>query len=144
MDQLAISAPTVASGAGTSRQSVYLWLRGETKALKGDTLLKLARTLRTSPEWLLTGKGEAEALAAARGNAGLSEEAVEIAAAWDALPEFKRRLYRDAILHDAAAAEVFPEISGTVAAKSSYHAMIERFRRDRATLERQLKLKLEE
>lgn len=144
MNELALTAPAVAAGAGTSRQSVYLWLRGETKALKGETLLKLARTLRTTPEWLLSGKGAIDSIPGPHDQGGLSAEAVEIAGAWDALPEFKRRLYRDAILHDAAAAEVFPEISGTVAAKSSYHAMIERFRRDRATLERQLKLKLEE
>lgn len=137
-----MGAPAVAAGAGTSRQSVYLWLRGDTKTLKGETLLKLARTLCTSPEYLATGKGDVDGGRAA-GTEALQEDALEIARAWTMLPEFKKRIFREAILHDAAVAEVFPEISGAVVAKASYHAMIERFRRDRAQLERQMKLKLD-
>lgn len=141
MKDLQLSAQAVAKGAGTTRQSVYLWLRGDTKALKGATLLRLARTLRCGPDWLATGKGDRDGQEP--GADGASEEAREIAAAWDMLPEMKRRIYREAILHDAAIAEVFPEISGKVATSASYHAMIAKFRKDRVMLERQMKLKLD-
>lgn len=138
IDHLKLSKPTVAKGAGVSRQAVYDWLRGDTKELRGPTLLKLARTLGTSPEWLATGRGEPDGSAATGG--GVSEEAMEIANAWDALPDSRRRLYRDAILQDSARAVVFPELEASVATRASYHVMIERFRRNRDELERQLKL----
>lgn len=140
MEHLKLSAQVAAKGAGTTRQSVYLWLRGDTKALKGATLLRLARTLQCSPDWLATGKGDLDGQGQP---GGASDEAREIAAAWDMLPEMKRRIYREAILHDAAIAEVFPEISGKVATSASYHAMIAKFRKDRVLLERQMKLKLD-
>lgn len=74
---------------------------------------------------------------------GMTEEAREIARAWQELPDAKRRLYRDAILGDAAVATVFPEIGANVVGNASYHTMIERIRRSRAQLERQFKLKLD-
>ena len=40
--------------------SVNNWLSGETKSLKGDTLMNLAKALKCRPLWLSTGTGPME------------------------------------------------------------------------------------
>jgi len=46
---------------GISAPSVCNWFNGETTELRGENLLKAAKTLGVSPEWLATGKGRMEA-----------------------------------------------------------------------------------
>lgn len=96
MEALKIKAPAVAKGAGTTRQSVYLWLRGDTKSLKGGTLLGLARTLRTNPDWLATGKGDPEDERAAP-PPDLSPEALHLARKWMQLSPGRRAKFLEEI-----------------------------------------------
>lgn len=43
--------------AGIKPPSVSAWFSGDTKSLKGKTLLSIARALNVRPEWLDTGRG---------------------------------------------------------------------------------------
>lgn len=131
---------------GSSRQAIYQWLNGETKTLRGETLVKAAHHLKANPEWLGSGKGEPEAKPGS-GAAGLSSEAIEVARAWMNLPDYKRRGYAQGIMVDAAVVEVFPELEkamrqAAVATDPSYHKMTEGFKRARQLLKRQLDLEL--
>lgn len=42
---------------GVASASVTAWFKGETKSMKGETLLKAARFLNVRPEWLESGLG---------------------------------------------------------------------------------------
>lgn len=103
-------------------------------------MAKIAAALGVSVPYIEFGM---DAVAEMPKDYGITDEAREIAQAWNALPEAKRKLYRDAILADAAVATVFPEIGANVVGNASYHTMIERIRRSRTALERQFKLKLD-
>lgn len=52
-----ISQAALARACKVSQPSVNDWLSGKTKTIKGPTLLRVARFLRVSPDWLATGKG---------------------------------------------------------------------------------------
>lgn len=141
-----LGVAALARAAGTTRQAVYAWLNGSTKALKGETLVKAARALRTNPDWLGAGRGT-ESGTAPPLPVELSSEAVEVARAWMLLPDYKRRGYSQAILTDAVVVEVFPEIERAmravaVATDPAYHRVIDTFRKARAQLEHQLELDL--
>ncbi|MCK9394188.1 MAG: helix-turn-helix transcriptional regulator [Methylobacter sp.] len=47
---------------GVSKSSVNQWESGLTKKLVGDNLLKTAKALKVSPDWLSTGKGDKHGL----------------------------------------------------------------------------------
>lgn len=47
----------LARRCGVTPGAVTQWLTGDTKSLKGETLLKIATALSVSPQWLSTGKG---------------------------------------------------------------------------------------
>ncbi len=47
----------LADAVGVSRPAVTQWETGETKSLDGENLLRVAKELRVSPEWLLDGIG---------------------------------------------------------------------------------------
>lgn len=143
-----VSKVDLARAAKTTRQAVYQWLSGETKALKGTSLIGAARILKTTPDWLNTGKGERDARPGV-GAAELSRDAIEVARAWMLLPDFKQKGYAQGIMTDAAVMQVFPELekamrAAAVAADPSYHRMTEGFRRARAQLKHQLELDLKE
>lgn len=53
-----LSQAQLGKAVGISRAAISLWESGDTKNLKGANLLKAARALGVSPDWLETGKGE--------------------------------------------------------------------------------------
>lgn len=141
-----IEPVALAKAAGTTRQAVYQWMNGETKTLRGETLVKAARALKTTPEWLGSGKGEMVAKPGSGSN-GLSPAAIEVAEAWMRLPDYKQRGYAQGIMVDAAVVGVFPEIEramqlAAVATDPNYHKLTEKFTRARELLKRQLELDL--
>ena len=52
-----IKKSELARRCGVTPGAVTQWLTGDTKSLKGDTLLKIATALNVSPQWLSTGRG---------------------------------------------------------------------------------------
>jgi transcriptional regulator with XRE-family HTH domain len=143
MGKHGVTRRQIAEALGVKVEMARRYAEGKAKP-RHDKMRDLARLLgNIDPALLEWGTGGLQVASEQAGYGHFSIEAREIAAAWDMLPEVKKRLYREAILHDSAVAVVFPEISMGVIAKSSYHSMIERFRRDRANLERQMKLKLD-
>lgn len=57
MDLAGISQAQLARACGVRPPSVNGWLNGKSKFLRGENLLKAAKTLQVSEEWLATGKG---------------------------------------------------------------------------------------
>lgn len=57
MDALGTNGRAVALAVGTNNNVVYDILKGRVKTPRPDTLQKLARVLKTTPEWLGTGSG---------------------------------------------------------------------------------------
>lgn len=70
MDLLATNGRAVALAIGSNTNVVYDILKGRVKNPRMDTLEKLARVLRTTPDWLATGRGPAEDPAAGRAGQG--------------------------------------------------------------------------
>jgi hypothetical protein len=68
----------LARACGVASPSVTAWFTGDTKTMKGETLLKAARFLCVRPEWLQTGAGlmrsEAEGEAGAGATVVLARE----------------------------------------------------------------------
>lgn len=52
-----VPVSSIAQAAGVSKQAVYQWESGDTKSLKGDNLLSVARVLGVDAGWLSTGRG---------------------------------------------------------------------------------------
>lgn len=139
-EEAQLTQTELAERVGVRYQSVQQWEADKTAPARAK-MTKLAAALGKTVAELEF--GDSPALEDTPVDAKATGEAREIAAAWDSLPEAKKRLYREAILHDAAMSVVFPEIAGSVAANASYHSMIARIRKSRAQLERQMKLKLD-
>lgn len=57
MDLAGISQARLARACGVRPPSVNGWLSGKSKFLRGENLLKAAKALQVSEEWLATGKG---------------------------------------------------------------------------------------
>ncbi|MDK6077916.1 LexA family transcriptional regulator [Massilia varians] len=57
MQTAGISQVELARACGVAPPSVHGWLSGKSKFLRGENLLKAARALRVSEDWLATGKG---------------------------------------------------------------------------------------
>jgi hypothetical protein len=47
----------IAKACGVSKQSAYAWRRGDTKKLKGETLVELAEVSGINARWIINGKG---------------------------------------------------------------------------------------
>lgn len=62
--------PTLAKSCGISYEAVRQWFAGETNSIKNEHLVAIAKTYKTSVDWLLTGTGEMDA-----GPAGSEEQA---------------------------------------------------------------------
>lgn len=138
-ERAGLTQTQLAEKVGVRYQSVQQWEAGATSPARAK-MVKIAAALGVTVAFIEYGM---DAVAEESAVYAITDEAREIAQAWNALPEAKRRLYRDAILNDAAVATVFPEIGAQVAGSASYHSMIERIRRSRAKLEHQMKLKLD-
>lgn len=93
----------IAKAAGVSKQAVYQWESGETRALKGEHLVEVARVLRVDPTWLASGKGRREG---AHREPDLTDEAIELARAWQKLDPATRNSFRDVIFYLAATQSV--------------------------------------
>lgn len=52
-----VPVTAIAKAAGVTKQAVYQWESGDTKSLKGDNLLAVARVLGVDANWLSTGRG---------------------------------------------------------------------------------------
>lgn len=52
----------LAAAAGVSAQAVYAWESGDTKGLKPENLVVVAKKIRTTEEWLATGAGHEDRL----------------------------------------------------------------------------------
>lgn len=57
LDALEMSDAELARQAKVKPPSVFAWLSGETKSIKGDNLLRAAAALKVTPEWLAYGIG---------------------------------------------------------------------------------------
>ncbi len=57
MTQLGLQQTDLAKLTGASKGTVSLWVNGPSEP-KGEYLLKLARGLETTPDWILNGKGD--------------------------------------------------------------------------------------
>lgn len=60
MRELGLKPVRIASALGISRASVTQWLNGETKAIKTEHAIELARLLKCNLRWLTTGHGSKE------------------------------------------------------------------------------------
>lgn len=58
MDKLGISQPALAKMLGVKQASVWGWIKDKAKP---KDIIGLAAALKTTPEWLKTGKGSAQA-----------------------------------------------------------------------------------
>lgn len=56
-EALKLTQEDLGSVAGISGTAVSLWESGDTKSIKPEHLFKIARKLRKSAEWLVTGEG---------------------------------------------------------------------------------------
>ncbi len=57
MSDLGISQRQLANSCGVSAPAVNDWVSGKTKSLKASTLIKAAKALAVSPQWLESGVG---------------------------------------------------------------------------------------
>lgn len=57
MDELSLSNAQLAKACGVKAPTSFNWASGKTKNIKGEPLLRAAKTLQVSPEWLATGRG---------------------------------------------------------------------------------------
>lgn len=57
MDEVGMSQAQLARACGVQPPSVNGWLSGKSKFLRGENLLKAAKALNVSEDWLATGKG---------------------------------------------------------------------------------------
>jgi transcriptional regulator with XRE-family HTH domain len=57
LNDLGMSQKELADSCGISAPAVNDWLSGKTKSLKASTLLKAAKALAVSPQWLESGLG---------------------------------------------------------------------------------------
>jgi transcriptional regulator with XRE-family HTH domain len=57
LNELEMTAAELARQVGIKPPSVFLWLDGTTKSIKGQNLLRAAAALKVTPDWLATGKG---------------------------------------------------------------------------------------
>jgi transcriptional regulator with XRE-family HTH domain len=57
LEDLSLSQRELADSCGVSAPAVNDWLSGKTKSLKASTLLKAAKALAVSPQWLESGLG---------------------------------------------------------------------------------------
>jgi len=57
MQTAGVNQVELARACGVKPPSVHGWLSGKSKFLRGENLLKAARALRVSQDWLATGKG---------------------------------------------------------------------------------------
>lgn len=57
MTEANVSSADLARACGVSTASVSDWLSGESKSIKAANLLKAAKFLNVSPDWLATGQG---------------------------------------------------------------------------------------
>ncbi len=57
LSDLSLSQKELADICGVSAPAVNDWLSGKTKSLKASTLLKAAKALSVSPQWLESGLG---------------------------------------------------------------------------------------
>lgn len=74
--------------AGVKQASISQVETGETKSLRGTTLVAIAKVLSVNPDWLANGKGSME-----RKDVPLSDEAVLLAQAWQRLaPELREKI----------------------------------------------------
>lgn len=55
-----LSQQTLADNIGVTRSAVSQWEHGNTKNMRPENLIRLAVTLRTSPEFIVFGKSDAE------------------------------------------------------------------------------------
>lgn len=58
MDALSISNAQLARLCDVRPPTSYNWANGKTKSIKGEPLLKAAKALGVTPEWLATGIGK--------------------------------------------------------------------------------------
>lgn len=56
-EALGLTQPALARRVGVTKSAVNQWEHGQTKRLEGENLLRCARALGVSPDWLLSGKG---------------------------------------------------------------------------------------
>jgi transcriptional regulator with XRE-family HTH domain len=78
----------LAQSIGVKQASVSQVETGESRSLRGNTLVAIAKALRVNPEWLMHGKGTME-----RKDVPLSDEAVVLAQAWQRLaPELRDKI----------------------------------------------------
>lgn len=59
MTQLGLKQRDLVERTGASRGTVSIWINGPSSP-EGEYLLKLARALQTTPDWLISGKGAAD------------------------------------------------------------------------------------
>lgn len=57
LDDLSLSQKELADICGVSAPAVNDWVSGKTKSLKASTLLRAAKALSVSPQWLESGLG---------------------------------------------------------------------------------------
>lgn len=55
---MGLSNARLAAACGVSPPTAFNWHSGRTKSIKGEPLLKAARALGVTPDWLATGKGQ--------------------------------------------------------------------------------------
>lgn len=54
--------PTLAKTCGISYEAVRQWFAGETSSIKNEHLVAIAKTHKTTIDWLLTGDGDMDAI----------------------------------------------------------------------------------
>lgn len=69
-----ITPAQLAREVGIKAPSVSAWMSGHTKTIKGENLLRAARALQCSAEWLATGKGNPELSDATKAASMVREE----------------------------------------------------------------------
>jgi transcriptional regulator with XRE-family HTH domain len=118
---------------------------------RGPRLKKLSDLLDSRVAWLEHGEPDRASVGAraagengAQYAVGLSEDAIEIARAWDQLSEARKEIYRSLIFYDAVISRVMPPWfkMGTPTSKR-YGDLMRSIERDMEDNKRQLRLKLE-
>lgn len=82
----------LADAVNVSRPAVTQWETGETKSLDGENLLRVAKALRVSPEWLLHGIGSGPGEPLPAQNLDLDADTLRLARAIQSLSADQRAI----------------------------------------------------
>lgn len=139
LDESGQTVAELARAVGVKGPSVYDWLNGRTKRLKGMHLLHAAQFFGVSVDWLDSGKLPKRAGSTIKTNEKpmpvnyrikkddsgppeLTPEAIDVALAWMSLPEERRQAYKDFLYIEMVARKLLPWMNPDTTSSTAFAA----------------------